>query len=76
MMQSSDSKLFLEKFGRKVASIRKEKGLSQRELCLKLFWDKPNLSSIESGKRNLSTVSLKKLADALDVSVKTLFDFD
>ena len=37
--------------------------------------DKPNLSNIECGKRFMTAETLEKLANALEVEEKELFDF-
>ena len=67
----------LVKLGNKIHEIRKAKGLSQSELSADIEgWFKSHISEIEAGKRNLSTISLMKIADALGVEIKDLFDFD
>ncbi|CAA0212077.1 DNA-binding protein (fragment) [Tenacibaculum maritimum] len=38
--------------------------------------EKSNLSSIENGRQNPATLTLKKIADAIDVEVKVFFEFD
>lgn len=75
-MKSSNYDIQLKKLGQRIAELRKEKGLSQRELCFNIDgWFKSHLSEVEAGKRNLSTTSLIKVAEALDVKVKDLFVF-
>ena len=62
------------KFGNKIEEIRKKKGLTQEVLAEKAglhrayFWD------IETG-RNISIKTAYKIAKALDISLKELFDF-
>jgi len=75
-MKSSKNQPFLIKLGKRIVELRKEKGLSQRELCLKMDWDKPNLSVIENGKTSPSITTLKKIAEALEIPLKDMFDFE
>ena len=62
------------KFGNRIEEIRKKKGLTQEVLAEKAglhrayFWD------IETG-RNISIKTAYKIAKALDISLKELFDF-
>jgi len=62
------------KLGKKIRSIRKKQGLSQEELSFESETDYSYLNEIEAGKRNPSVKRLEKLAKALKVSVKELFE--
>ena len=64
-----------EKFGLRLKTLRKEKGLSQEELALKSGLNRPYLSAIEKGKRNVSLEVMEKLAGALGVEIGELIDF-
>lgn len=66
---------FKNKFGARIKEIRKSKMLTQEKLAEKIDLDIPNLSNIETGKRFCSAETLEKIAIALDVSEKDLFDF-
>ncbi|WP_303318940.1 helix-turn-helix transcriptional regulator [Flavivirga abyssicola] len=59
---------------KKITSIRKEKKLTQEEVCTELDMDKPYLSSIENGRQNPTLLTPKKLADAIDVETKDFLD--
>lgn len=61
-----------KKLGENLRRIRKEKGMTQEDLCNVLDLDRGYISSIENGKRNPTLSTLKKLADALKVSVDEL----
>ncbi|MDE0561992.1 helix-turn-helix transcriptional regulator [Algoriphagus sp. NF] len=54
-----------EKFGQRLRVLRKEKGLSQEELAEKSGLNRPYISAIELGKRNVSLEVMEKLAGAL-----------
>jgi len=75
-MKSLKNQLFLVNLGKRIVELRKKKGLSQRELCLRMDWDKPNLSVIENGKTSPSITSIKKIAEALEIPLKDLFNFE
>lgn len=64
---------FLVKMGRSIAKVRKEKGFSQNALCDIINMDKPNLSAIENGRQNASSLTLKRIADAIEVEVSVFF---
>lgn len=65
---------FLIKMGKSIAKARKEKGFSQNALCDIINMDKPNLSAIENGRQNASSLTLKRIADAMRVEVKLFFE--
>jgi transcriptional regulator with XRE-family HTH domain len=64
---------FLKQVGRKIAESRKIKGYSQTDLGSIIDMEKSNLSAIENGRQNPSSLTLKKIADALDCYVKDFF---
>jgi len=72
-MDKTDKK-YLKKVGERIASIRKEKDLTQEEVCTELEMDKPYLSSIENGRQNPTLLTLLKLAEAMGVEVKEFLD--
>jgi transcriptional regulator with XRE-family HTH domain len=60
--------------GEKLRGCRKQKGLSLDELSSRTGFSKSFLSQIENGKNSPSIASLKKIADALCVSIGEMFD--
>ncbi len=64
---------FLTGVGAKIKIVRKDKGLNQTKLAALCDFDKASLSRIESGKTNLTALTLKKIADALDVGASHFF---
>ncbi|SIS60138.1 helix-turn-helix domain-containing protein [Belliella pelovolcani] len=64
-----------EKFGNRLKALRKEKGLSQEELALKSGLNRPYISGIEQGKRNVSLEVMEKLAEALGVGIGSMVRF-
>lgn len=65
---------FLIKLGKLVAKTRKFKGFSQNDLCALINMEKSNLSAIENGRQNVSSLTLKRIADALGVEVKDFYN--
>ena len=63
-----------QKFGVKIKELRKQKGLSQEKLANLAEIDRTYLPTIEKGERNVSIEVVEKLAKALDVKIKDLFD--
>ncbi|PQJ31909.1 DNA-binding protein [Nonlabens arenilitoris] len=71
-MKNSD-KNYLEKVGQNIARLRREKEMSQMDVCAIIDMDKPNLSAIENGRQNATILTLKKIANALEVDVSSFF---
>lgn len=69
-------KTLKEKFGLRLQELRKSLGLTQESVAEKISMDTPNLSNIENGKRFMSPENIEKIAKALGVDVKDLFDYE
>ncbi|MES2671126.1 MAG: helix-turn-helix transcriptional regulator [Pseudomonadota bacterium] len=65
---------FLHKFGCRLRDLRQRESLSQEELAQRAGIDRTYVGGVERGERNLSLLNVKKLADALGISPKDLFD--
>jgi len=65
---------FLRHFAQNLRRVRKAKGWSQEELADRAGVDRTYVSGIERGVRNPTISNVKKLADALEVTVGTLAD--
>ncbi len=51
---------FLKNLGNKIAELRRKNGLSQTDVGALIDMEKPNLSAIENGRQNPSSLTLKK----------------
>ena len=61
--------------GKRIQALRKEKtGLSQEKFALKIEMDRTYFASVEAGRRNISIINIKKIADGLGVSLSKLFE--
>ncbi len=59
--------------GQKIKELRVKTGDSQEKFALKINMDRTYYASVESGKRNISIINIKKIADGLGVSLQELF---
>ena len=73
-MNEADAK-YLKSVGRNIAKIRRQNKFSQLDICAMISMEKSNLSSIENGRQNPTTLTLKKIADAIGIDVKEFFTF-
>ncbi len=65
----------LLKFGERLQTVRKSKGITQEELAVKLYMHKNYIGLIERGERNPTIRTLYKLAKALKVNASELLPF-
>lgn len=65
---------YLIAFGQRVRELRQQTDLSQEKFALMIGMDRTYFSSVEAGKRNISLINIKKIADGLEVSVSNLFE--
>jgi transcriptional regulator with XRE-family HTH domain len=62
----------VERFGKRVQSLRKERGLSQEAFAAACGLDRTYISGIERGRRNLSLRNIEVIAKALRVTISQL----
>ncbi len=75
-MKISNKENFLKTFGNHLAELRRKKDISQDQLAFDADIDLSTLSKIERGVLNISIFNAYKIASALKISYKELFDFD
>lgn len=63
------------KMGQLIHKLRKKKGLSQEVLSGLASIGRTHLSMIETGSKNASIETLWQLANALNISMSTLFSY-
>lgn len=73
-MNNRDEAHVQKRFGKRVRELRKQKQLSQETLALVCDLDRTYIGSVERGERNISLVNIHKVAEALGVEVKELFN--
>lgn len=76
-MISEDTKSeFILQFGKRLAEIKKEKGLSFRKIAKNCDLDASFISKIEKGTENITLETILNLLHGLEIQPKELFDFD
>ncbi|MBT7490988.1 MAG: DUF4065 domain-containing protein [Bacteroidetes bacterium] len=65
-----------KEIGQRIFDLRKNRGYSQNDLAKLLNISRPSLTHIELGKRNLSAIELKKIADVFLISIDKLLSSD
>lgn len=75
-METKPYKTYLTEFGNNLRNIRQRQGLSMESLANDAEIEYRQLGRIERGEINTTIISLLKIAKALNVDIKILFDFD
>lgn len=61
-------------FGERIRELRKQRGLSQELLALACDLDRTYIGGVERGERNISLINIYKIAEALGVGARELFN--
>ncbi|MBM6832632.1 helix-turn-helix domain-containing protein [Megamonas hypermegale] len=61
-------------FGERIKFLRKKQGLSQEKFALFINMDRTYYASVEGGRRNISLINIKKIADGFGISISELFE--
>lgn len=69
----NQSRYIARQFGKRVRSLRKERGLSQEEFAAQCELDPSYVGGIERGERNPALKNIARIADTLKVRVRDLF---
>ena len=72
---SQDNKLLI-KVGTRIKELRTKAGLSQEKLSFACELDRTYIGSVERGERNISVINLNKIANALNVPLSGLLNFE
>ncbi|MGD7052939.1 helix-turn-helix domain-containing protein [Sutcliffiella horikoshii] len=67
--------MFLQLVGSRIRDIRKGRGYTQEELADKIGIQNSYIGGIERGERNISLLTLEKIANGLDVAEREFFNF-
>ena len=75
---STDTKMVLRQIGAKIAYFRTLSGISQKDLADRIKTTQSTISKVESGNYNdnLSIAMLTEIADALEVDLALLLEFN
>ena len=64
---------FLASVGSIIKELRLQKGMTQNELAIQCNFEKASMSRIESGKTNITLLTLRKISRALEVEIREFF---
>lgn len=70
---TAKEKEFLKYIGKRIATLRRDNALTQVDVCAQIDMEKTNLSAIENGRQNVTSLTLLKIANAIGVEVKDFF---
>ncbi len=73
--REKEEAVYLKQLGKRIKTLRKEKGIKQVELAYSCEIEKQSMSRIEAGNTNPSILLLRKIAEILDVRLSELFEF-
>lgn len=73
-MDEQSKESIKKSFGERVRVLRNERGMSQELLALACGLDRTYIGGVERGERNISLINIYKIALALDVPMKELFN--
>lgn len=72
-MNNAQEQKLLKTFGKRVAQVRKMRGITQQELAEKVGMSVVAIAYIETGKRWARLGTLDKIANSLKVDIEELF---
>ncbi len=72
-MQKVKDDIFLKNVGDTIRSLRKERGMSQLELGVKMDNYAEHIGRIERGNYNVKICTLKLIAESLNITLSELF---
>lgn len=64
---------FLAYVGSQIKKLRLEKNITQNDLATQCNFEKANMSRIESGKTNITILTLKKICTELEIEMADFF---
>jgi transcriptional regulator with XRE-family HTH domain len=73
-MADTQEKVLMKAFGKRVAELRRKRGMTQEQLAAKIDTHVTTIAFIEGGTKFVRLTTLRKLAQALDVEIKQLFE--
>lgn len=75
-LKDENANEFLRRFGLRLKEIRLARKFTQEELAALAGFSRSYYTQIESGKRNISLLNLRRLAICLDIRLKELVDIE
>jgi transcriptional regulator with XRE-family HTH domain len=75
MNNNRDSE-FIKRFGKNLRKIRKSKKMSQENLAISADTSRSQIARIERGEINPTITTINRFAEALQIDIQYLFQFD
>jgi transcriptional regulator with XRE-family HTH domain len=75
-VKKTPDKKFLKRLGKRIKTLRLQQNISQDQLAFETKMRREQVIRIEFGRQNTSIDNLKKIADAFEIRLKDLFDFE
>ncbi len=75
-MRKAVNETFIIRFGKNLRKIRLDKKMSMQTLAYTINVEYSQISRIELGKINTSIGTVYEIAEALEIPIKELFDFE
>lgn len=73
-MANTQEKDLMKAFGKRVSELRRKKSMTQEQLAAKIDTHVTTIAFIEGGTKFVRLSTLRKLAQALSVEIKQLFE--
>lgn len=67
---------FIKRFGKNLRKIRKDKNMSQETLAIHADTSRSQIARIERGEINPTITTINRFAEALQIDIQNLFQFD
>ncbi|MFT3936461.1 MAG: helix-turn-helix transcriptional regulator [Chitinophagaceae bacterium] len=64
---------FLSSLGARIKELRIKKNISQKDLAMECNFEKASMSRIESGKTNITMLTLLKIITVLEADIRDVF---
>jgi len=64
---------FLASLGTRIKELRLSRDMTQNELSIQCNFEKASMSRIESGKTNITVLTLRRISKALDIEIVEFF---
>ena len=73
---TTEEQKYLYNLGRNIAKYRKLSNMTQLDVCAEINMERNNLSAIENGRQNVTTLTLYKIAKAINIDIQLFFNAD
>lgn len=72
---TKEEREYLQMLGKKITRLREQRGITMDRLALESGLSRATIYGIEEGKIASTTITLRRIAEALQIKVRQFFDF-